>query len=240
MNSNNKRIRPSDSGEASSGVDGNARFQASDVISNSDLIEKMRRELRDKHSIIVLRVHEMGITRMEVAMKDLTMNYEEQKEILAQQHAAAIARMEANHKQGVTRHNDLIAKLKHELDVEKTAAMQQNDTINSLRRDLDDQKATITNFEEMTTKQEASIGALGVELGAEKEQVTGQRDTLALQRVTLELKEKVIAGLQAKIDLADTNAQSDNNTKNHELAVTLQGKIIAGLEAELIIAKRKL
>ena len=217
--------------------------QLEDSINNKKVIQDaldVRTTREHETAITKLRSeHEVKTSRMQEAVERMKRNHNAEKVTLSQQHADAMTELKDKRQQGYARHNDLMDGLKNDLDLQKTAAGLQNETIIQLRKELAEKETAVINLEERFANEKVLTAELMRELGAEKEATLSLRGTVAFQELALGLQEKVNAGLQARIDLASLNAQSGTNTTNHEAAVALQGNIIAGLEAKLMLSANK-
>ena len=123
--------------------------------------------------------------------------------------AETLTEMEKGSRKMIAEYNDAVAVLKQSLEVEKAKTVEANNRNLALKTDLNDNKAA-------TAQQEAA--------NAKHEQVKA-------------LKDKVIAGLEAKIELTHHKAPGDETPANYEHVSTLYEKIIAGLEAKVALAE---
>jgi chromosome segregation ATPase len=119
------------------------------------------------------------------------------------------------------------------LNVEnERVAGQQDETITMLKTSLNAEKAKVTEKDNLITQ-------LNVDLDAERITVAQQEAATVEHEKEKTLKDKVIAGLEAKIALAELNAQKENTITNYEKAIKFHEKINVGLEARLVLAAPK-
>ena len=135
----------------------------------------------------------------------------------------------ANRAKDIARLDATIANLKVE---NEKVAEQQDETITMLKTSLNVEKAKVTEKDNLITQ-------LNIDLVAERITVAQQEVATVEHEKEKTLKDKVIAGLEAKIALAELNAQKENTITHYEKAIKFHEKINVGLEARLVLAAPK-